>query len=134
VRDAVFAIGDVAAAKHEGEELPMMSPPAMQEGRYVARRILAELGVIEAPPAFRFVDKGMMATIGRNAAVCVFAGVALTGFKAWMMWLVVHIYYLIGYRNRLVVLWSGSWNYLWYDRPVRIITRADPEPLLPPRR
>jgi NADH dehydrogenase len=60
-------------------------------------------------------------------------GIELTGFLGWLGWLVVHIYYLIGFRNRLVVLWSWAWNYLWYDRPVRIITRAKEEPsqLLP---
>ena len=130
----VFAIGDIAAVKENGEELPMMSPPAMQEGRYVGRYILAHLG--EEPEGaphiepFAFVDKGMMATIGRNAAVCTIGGRSFTGFFAWLVWLVVHIYYLIGYRNRFAVLWSWSWNYIWYDRPVRIITRAAPEPLL----
>lgn len=134
VNDRVFAIGDIAAAKSNGEELPMMSPPAMQEGRYVAHYILAHLseepeGAPRVEP-FEFVDKGMMATIGRNAAVCTIGGRSFTGFFAWLVWLVVHIYYLIGYRNRLAVLWSWSWNYIWYDRPVRIITRAAPEPLL----
>ena len=134
VNDHVFAIGDIAAVKDDGVELPMMSPPAMQEGRYVARYIQAHLG--EEPEGapriepFEFVDKGMMATIGRNAAVCTIGGRSFTGFFAWLVWLVVHIYYLIGYRNRFAVLWSWSWNYIWYDRPVRIITRAEPEPLL----
>jgi NADH dehydrogenase len=131
--DNVFAIGDIAAAMHEGAELPMMSPPAMQAGRYVAHYIVEHLGSSSAvSPPFAFVDKGMMATIGRNAAVCVLRGNTFTGFLAWLIWLVVHIYYLIGYRNRLAVLWSWAWNYIWYDRPVRIITRAAPEPLLGP--
>ena len=124
----VFAIGDVAAALHDGEELPMMSPPAMQQGRYVARFIMAHLAdQHDAPPTmapFRYVDKGAMATIGRNAAVCAAGGWALTGFAGWLGWLGVHIYYLIGFRNRLVVLWTWCWNYVWYDRPVRIIARA----------
>ena len=69
-------------------------------------------------------DARAMATIGRNAAVCAMGSLELTGFLGWVGWLVVHIYYLIGFRNRLVVLWAWCWNYLWYDRPVRIITRA----------
>ena len=124
----LFAIGDVAGAQHEGAELPMMSPPAMQQGRYVADYILHHLadgaGDPEKLPPFSYTDKGAMATIGRNAAVCAVGDLQLTGFLGWVGWLVVHIYYLIGFRNRLVVLWAWCWNYIWYDRPVRIITRA----------
>jgi NADH dehydrogenase len=136
--ERAFAIGDIAAARHDGGELPMVSAPAMQAGRYVADFILAHLDDPKAREVrlgpFRYVDKGSMATIGRNAAVCAIGGVELTGFIGWLGWLVVHIYYLIGFRNRLIVLWSWAWNYLWYDRPVRIITRAKEEPLalLPP--
>jgi NADH dehydrogenase len=124
-----FAIGDIAGGT---EELPMLSAPAMQAGRYVADFIMAHLDDpdIEEPgmPPFTYVDKGTMATIGRNAAVCSVGDLELTGFLGWVAWLVVHIYYLIGYRNRLVVLWNWCWNYIWYDRPVRIITRAKAEP------
>jgi NADH dehydrogenase len=129
----VFAIGDIAGLRQGGKELPMMSPPAMQQGRFAAGYLLAQLDAgPRAEPAiapFSYQDKGMMATIGRNAAVCSFRGLELTGLSGWVVWLFVHIYYLIGFRNRLVVLWSWFWNYVWYDRPVRIITRAAPEPL-----
>ncbi len=126
--EGAFAIGDVAGT------LPMLSAPAMQQGRYVADFIVNHLAdgptdPVKMPP-FRYVDKGTMATIGRNAAVCAVGGIELTGFIGWMGWLVVHIYYLIGFRNRLIVLWSWFWNYVWYDRPVRIITRAKELPAL----
>jgi NADH dehydrogenase len=125
-RDA-FAIGDAAAVEQDGGELPMLSAPAMQQGRYVAKLIRDHLGrggeELNGAP-FSYVDKGTMATIGRNAAVCSIAGLELTGLLGWLAWLVVHIWYLIGFRNRLVVMWTWSWNYLRYDRPVRIITRA----------
>ncbi len=126
-----FAIGDIAARESDtGDpaELPMLSAPAMQAGRYVAAFILSHLHDPDTrqPTAapFKYVDKGTMATIGRNAAVCSVGSVELTGFFGWVAWLVVHIFYLIGYRNRLVVLWNWCLNYIWYDRPVRIITRA----------
>ena len=126
-----FAIGDIAG------DLPMLSAPAMQQGRYVADFIMAHLDDEPAAPAgmppFEYTDKGTMATIGRNAAVCAVARFELTGLLGWLGWLLVHIYYLIGFRNRLVVLGSWCWNYIWYDRPVRIIMRAkrQPTPQLP---
>jgi NADH dehydrogenase len=131
-RDA-FAIGDVAGFKEGDKELPMLSAPAMQEGRYVGDFILAHLADKPGDPLkrapFWYLDKGTMATIGRNAAVCDIRGFQFTGFIAWLAWLAIHIYYLIGYRNRLVVLWGWCWNYLWYDRPVRILA----EPKGPPK-
>ena len=130
--DGAFAIGDVAAGRREGAELPMLSAVAMQQGRYVARLILDETAPREKgalPPRqsspFRYFDKGIMATIGRNAAVGQIAGIGLTGFIGWVGWLVVHLYYLVGFRNRLFVFSSWAWNYLKKDRPIRIITRAD---------
>jgi NADH:ubiquinone reductase (H+-translocating) len=126
-----FAIGDVAAARGEDGELPLLSPVAMQAGRYVARSILDEIkergGSRSTGRPFRYVDKGTMATIGRNVAVGQIKGVQLTGFIGWIGWLVVHIYYLIGFRNRLVVLGSWAWEYLRHDRPIRIIARSDPD-------
>jgi NADH dehydrogenase len=118
-----FAIGDAAAAhdKH-GEELPMTSPPAMQQGRYVARQILRR----GASRPFRYVDKGTLATIGRTSAVGQVGPFRFTGFLGWLVWLVVHLYYLIGFENRLVVMLRWSWYYLRYDRPVRAIIQAHP--------
>ena len=129
----LFAIGDVASVDAGGEELPMLSPPAMQEGRYVARLIslgaAGREGDVEAAPPFRYIDKGTMATIGRNAAVASIGPFRLTGFIGWAAWLFIHLYYLIGFRNRLVVLAGWTWEYLRRDRPIRLIARVDPDPL-----
>jgi len=127
----VFAIGDAAAA-HGGTDadLPMLSPPAMQEGRHVARAIVDEaLGRNPDPKSFRYLDKGTMATIGRNSAVAQVRGLRFRGFPGWVAWLAVHIYYLIGFRNRLAVLWSWGWNYVKKDRAIRIIARSQADPL-----
>ena len=103
----------------------MLSPPAMQEGRFVARSIIADAGGETAEPApFRYVDKGTMATIGRRSAVADIHGLRLRGSIGWLTWLFVHIYYLIGFRNRAVVLASWGWNYLRKDRPIRLILRS----------
>ncbi|MGQ0670781.1 MAG: NAD(P)/FAD-dependent oxidoreductase [Actinomycetota bacterium] len=121
----VFAIGDGASVEHDGGELPMLSPPAMQEGRYVARTILDEVGGGHASPRpFRYVDKGSMAVIGRSAAVAELGPLKLTGFIGWIVWLTVHIYYLVGFRNRVVVFMSWGWNFIRKDRPIRIIAQA----------
>ena len=125
----VFAIGDLASVHVDGRELPMLSPPAMQEGRYVASAILADVRADTAPGPFRYRDKGMMAVIGRNAAVASVWRLRLTGLLGWMTWLTVHIYYLIGFRNRAIVLVNWAWNYLRKDRPIRMITRIEPDPL-----
>ena len=122
----VYVIGDAAAVQMAGGgELPMLSPPAMQEGRFVARSIIADAGGETAEPApFRYVDKGTMATIGRRSAVADIHGLRLRGSIGWLTWLFVHIYYLIGFRNRAVVLASWGWNYLRKDRPIRLILRS----------
>jgi NADH:ubiquinone reductase (H+-translocating) len=122
--EGAYAIGDVASPEIGGTtQLPMLSPPAMQAGRYVARAILDKVGAThpERPP-FHYVDKGTMATIGRNAGVTRLpGGLEITGFFGWLTWLFVHIYYLIGFRNRISALLSWSWDYLRHDRPIRII-------------
>ena len=106
----------------------MLSPPAMQEGRYVARAVLAAVAGGEGSlEPFRYRDKGAMATIGRNAAVAELGRLRLTGFLAWISWLFVHLYYLIGFRNRTAVFLSWGWNYVREDRPIRIITRTEPD-------
>jgi NADH:quinone reductase (non-electrogenic) len=124
-----FAIGDAASVHLEGRELPMLSPPAMQEGRYVAEAILANTRGRHPRTPFRYRDKGTMAVIGRNAAVGSISRLQLTGRLGWLAWLAVHIYYLIGFRNRAVVLINWAWNYLRKDRPIRMITNIDPDPL-----
>jgi len=122
----IFVIGDAASVQDDGGELPMLSPPAMQAGRYVARSIVARAtGMADRRKPFRYVDKGTMATIGRRAAVADVHGLKLKGTIGWLAWLLVHIYYLIGFRNRAVVLASWAWNYLRRDRPIRLILRSE---------
>jgi NADH dehydrogenase len=119
----VFAIGDVADVRDKrGKTLAMVSPPAMQAGRYVARHIVKG----DARRAFRYRDKGTLATIGRRAAVGEIGRLRFRGFFGWLVWLVVHIYYLIGFENRIRVLMRWAWYYWRLDRPVRIVVRADP--------
>lgn len=123
-----YAIGDVATPTEAGDrQLPMLSPPAMQGGRYVARAILdAVRGTAHERPPFHYVDKGTMATIGRNAGVAHLpGGVEFTGLLGWATWLFVHIYYLIGFRNRVSALLSWAWDYLRHDRPIRIILATE---------
>jgi NADH dehydrogenase len=123
--EGAFAIGDVAAGhdKH-GQVLPMVSPPAMQAGRYVARHILN--GGARRP--FRYRDKGTLATIGRRSAVGQVGPFRFRGFIGWVVWLVVHLYYLIGFENRVAVMLRWAWYYFRLDRPVRSILTADPPP------
>jgi NADH dehydrogenase len=118
---STYAIGDVAAGPGtRGSVLPMTAPPAMQGGRFVAAEILGE-----RHGAFRYRDKGMLATIGRRAAVGEIGPLTFTGFIGWIAWLVVHLYYLIGFENRVRVVMRWAWYYVRLDRPVRIIVRAD---------
>jgi NADH dehydrogenase len=118
-----FAIGDVAAAHdRHGNELPMVSPPAMQAGRYVARSIIN--GGSKRP--FRYRDKGTLATIGRQSAVGQVGPFRFHGFLGWIVWLVVHLYYLIGFENRIQVILRWAWYYIRLDRPARALIRADP--------
>ena len=119
----VFAVGDVASTMQDGKEVPMLSAPAMQEARVAAANILATIRK-EPLKRFHYTNKGTMATIGKNSAVAHVWKFNFTGFIGWLMWLVVHLYYIIGFRNRIVVLLGWAWNYFRSDRPVRIIARA----------
>jgi NADH:ubiquinone reductase (H+-translocating) len=125
-----FAIGDAASPAIAERELPMLSPPAMQGGRYVARAIIDEVASVSTQrQPFHYLDKGTMATIGRNAGVAHLpGGLEFTGFIGWLTWLFVHIYYLIGFRNRINALASWAWDYLRHDRPIRIILATGPAP------
>lgn len=122
----VFVIGDLAAAKDEhGKMLPGVAPVAMQEGRFAAKVIRDEVeaGSSSVPrPAFHYWDKGSLATIGRAAAVAQFGGIHISGIIAWLSWLFVHILYLIGFRNRLLVFIQWAWSYVTYERGARLIT------------
>lgn len=119
----VFVVGDMACREQDGAPLPMLAPVASQEGHYVARAILArERGV--KVPAFRYRDKGAMATIGRNSAVATTHGLNFSGYLAWLVWLMLHLYYLIGFRNRLLVLMNWAYYYWFHERQVRLITAS----------
>jgi NADH:ubiquinone reductase (H+-translocating) len=118
----IFVIGDLALFTHQGgRPLPGVSPVAMQQGRYAARAILARLRGRTLPP-FRYFDKGMLAVIGRASAVADIAGLHLHGLVAWLVWCFVHIFYLIGFRNRFVVMFEWAWAYASYQRGARLIT------------
>lgn len=117
-----FAIGDTAAFLHQGERaLPGVSPVAMQQGRHVARMIEADLAKQERA-TFHYTDKGSMATIGRSRAIAQKGRLKLSGYPAWVAWLAVHIFFLIGFKNRIAVLMDWAYSYLVYQRGARIIT------------
>jgi len=119
----VQVIGDLANFSHQGGKmLPGVSPVAMQEGRHAARNIVA---MIEGrkPQRFRYWDKGSMATIGRNKAVADLNVLHLSGLPAWLVWLFVHIIFLVGFRNRLAVLIQWAWAYVTFNKGARLITR-----------
>jgi len=129
----VYVIGDAAyLADKSGAPLAMVAPVAMQQGEHAADNILRGLRG-QPQTAFQYHDPGTMATIGRNQAVAWLGPLQWQGFFAWLAWLVVHIYQLIGFRNRLLVLINWAWDYFFYDRAVRLITSADkkqPRPIL----
>ncbi|MFQ5572529.1 MAG: NAD(P)/FAD-dependent oxidoreductase [Rhodothermales bacterium] len=124
----VFVIGDMAGSRdEEGHLHPQLAPVAMQGARHVARQIRRRL-TDQPSTAFRYRDKGIMATIGRNAAVAKLAfGPRTSGFVAWVMWLLLHLVLLIGFRNRLNVLVNWAWNYMTYDRSARLIMPTEQE-------
>ena len=127
----VFVIGDLAALKDEqGKLLPGVAPVAIQQGKFVAKLIREELekkaaknsGPTKSRPAFHYWDKGSLATIGRAAAVAQFGKIHISGYIAWLSWLFVHIFFLIGFRNRLLVFIQWAWSYVTYERGARLIT------------
>jgi NADH:ubiquinone reductase (H+-translocating) len=139
----VFVIGDLAALKDaQGKLLPGVAPVAMQQGRFVAKIIREELksrsisapgvptltrssregGNSDSRPVFQYWDKGSLATIGRAAAVAQFGKLHISGFIAWLSWLFIHILFLIGFRNRLLVFIQWAWSYVTYERGARLIT------------
>jgi NADH:ubiquinone reductase (H+-translocating) len=122
----IFVIGDTASVRDEaGKSLPGVATVAKQEGKYVARLLLARLSGKPAPPPFHYRDYGELATVGRNFAVVDFRWLKLKGKIAWFVWSVAHIYFLIGFRNRLVVAMDWIWAYLTFQRGARLITASD---------
>ena len=118
----IFVIGDMASIKQEnGEPVPGVSPAAMQMGTATANNILRDLKEVERKK-FRYVDKGTMATIGRSKAIAQLGGFHFKGFIAWMMWLGLHVFFLIGFRNRIIVMLEWFWAYLTRERSARLIT------------
>jgi NADH:ubiquinone reductase (H+-translocating) len=130
-RDDVYVIGDLAHVENDGALVPGVAPAAMQEGWHAAQNIMRTLAGQPRLP-FRYVDKGMLATIGRNAAVAKVGPIKASGIVAWLLWLFVHILFLIGFRNRLLVMIQWAWLYVTFDRGARLITRPLKEPLIEP--
>ena len=119
----IQVIGDLANFLHQtGQPLPGISPVAMQQGRHAARNVLGTIAG-RKPQRFHYWDKGSMATIGRNKAVADLKLIHLSGLPAWLAWLFVHIIFLVGFRNRLLVLFQWAWAYLTFDKGARLITR-----------
>lgn len=118
----VFVIGDTATLSEKGKPLPGVAPVAMQEGRYVAKVIGQRVaGKPQAKP-FHYFNKGNLATIGRSSGLADFGWLRFSGFIGWFLWLAVHILYLIGFRNRAVVLFQWAWAYFTFQRGARLIT------------
>ena len=122
----VFVIGDLGAGHEKGKALPMLGAVAQQEGRWVAARILHAMGAGRDPGRFHYRDKGIMATIGRNAAVAEIGPLQVNGFIGWVLWLAVHLILLIGFRNRAIALVGWCKDYFFYDRSVRLIVAPKP--------
>jgi NADH dehydrogenase len=124
----VFVVGDLASLKDsEGNPVPGVAPAAMQEGIFAARNIERDLAG-KPREDFRYLDKGSLATIGRAAAVAQFKKIHISGYPAWLAWLFVHIFFLIGFRNRLIVMIQWASAYFTYERGVRLITGDAPLP------
>jgi NADH:ubiquinone reductase (H+-translocating) len=117
----IFVIGDTACVKQDGKLLPGLSPVAIQEGRYAAMVIADRVvGNAQRRP-FRYVDKGTLATVGRSFAVVDIGPIQFTGFLAWLTWIAVHLFYLIGFRNRFLVLVQYAWAYVTFQPGARVI-------------
>lgn len=125
----IFVIGDLANYVHQdGKPLPGVAPVAMQEGQYVARLIQKQLQG-QTLPAFRYADYGSLAVIGRNAAVVDLRFIKFAGFPAWLAWIFIHIFYLIEFDNKLLVLLQWAWNYFTRKRGARLITNQEVPPI-----
>jgi NADH dehydrogenase len=125
----IFVIGDLSNYSHQtGQPLPGVAQPAIQQGHYVAKLIRARLRG-QKPPAFHYFDKGNLATIGRGAAVADLKWLRISGWPAWLMWVFVHLIYIIQFQNRVLVMLQWAWLYLTFSRSARLITGKNPLPL-----
>jgi NADH dehydrogenase len=125
----IFVIGDLANFSHQtGKPLPGVAQPAIQQGRYVGKAIQARLRNKTLPP-FHYFDKGNLATIGRGAAVADLNWLQISGLPAWLIWIFIHLLYIVQFQNRLLVLLQWAWLYLTFDRSARLITGENPLPL-----
>ena len=120
-RPEIFVVGDVCALQQNGSPLPGVAQVAKQEGAHAARNILRAIRQQPLEP-FRYRDYGNMATVGRGSAVADIGFLQTSGFLAWMIWLFIHIFWLIGFRNRIAVFSEWAWAYLTFQRRVRLIT------------
>ncbi|HCR69852.1 MAG TPA: FAD-dependent oxidoreductase [Anaerolineae bacterium] len=120
---SAFVIGDAAfLVNGDGQPLPMLSTVAIQQGKHTAKNIRNALANKDLIP-FHYKDPGLLATIGRNAAVARIFGISFSGFIAWVIWVFLHIYRIIGFRNRIIVMFNWAWDYFFYDNQVRLITK-----------
>lgn len=120
-----FAVGDMIALQQEdGTMVPGVAPAAIQAGPHAAKNVIRAIRRQPTIP-FRYWDKGIMATIGKSRAVGIALGLRMTGHVAWLAWLLIHIYYLVGFKNRLGVIWTWGWSYLFSKRGARLITERD---------
>ena len=125
----IFVIGDLANFSHQtGKPLPGVAQPAIQQGAYVGKLIQARLRNKQLPP-FHYIDKGNLATIGRGAAVADLNWLQISGWPAWLIWVFVHLLYVVEFQNRLLVLLQWAWLYVTFDRSARLITGKSPLPL-----
>jgi len=125
----IFIIGDLANFSHQtGKPLPGVAQPAIQQGRYVGKLIQARLQNKKMPP-FHYFDKGNLATIGRGAAVADLNWLEISGLPAWLIWIFIHLLYIVQFQNRLLILLQWAWLYLTFDRSARLITGKNPLPL-----
>jgi NADH dehydrogenase len=125
----ILVIGDLANFSHQtGQPLPGVAQPAMQQGEYVAKLIQARLRGGKLPP-FHYFDKGNLATIGRGAAIADLNWLRVSGWPAWLIWVFIHLLYIIQFQNRLLVMLQWAWLYITFDRSARLITGKNPLPL-----
>ena len=124
----VYAIGDCTIMEGpDGKRLPGVAPVAKQQGAYVATVLMARLTGQQAPPPFKYADQGQLAMVGRSAAIADLGRVKMTGVLGWLLWSIIHLYFLIGAKNRVAVYLSWVWAWLTYGRGARLITGVSPQ-------